>query len=534
MRSVHDAIVIGAGHNGLACACHLARAGMRVLVVELHPAIGGMTRSVEITLPGFRHDLHAAGIQVANLSPSIAELGLAERGFSLLRPPINYVHLFPEGAALEFHRDLARTCRSLARYSPRDAARWRQLMDEFERDRARIVEQLFSPPAAATDAPPAAATDAGDAPGTLRSWLDANFESEEVKTAFAAWGLHVSAAPDDPGGVAAAAFGTVIQAVGNNPVRGGMQHLPDALARVLREHGGEIACGALVTKILVEGGHARGVRLDDGTEYRATRLVAASVNPILVARDLLDEDELGADVAEKMRRVRSGSAQMTIFLALDAPLEFRAGSYFRRSLYVHATAPRLDALQATVERVRAGALPADPMLLFVNEGGVDPTRVPEGKASLRILVLPLPWEMRDDPRAPVPGSSWERVGEAYADHVLELAERSYLPGLRRRILKRVVHDPVTMSRESPDCYRGDVSHVGVVPGQSGALRPIAEMGRYRTPIRGLYLCGSGTHPGSGVTMACGRNAASVILSDLGVAATNAEAAAPGSGTTPED
>ena len=529
MRSEHDAIVIGAGHNGLACACHLARAGLRVLVVELHPTIGGMTRSVEITLPGFRHDLHAAGVQLANLSPSIAELGLDARGFSLLRPPINYVHLFPEGPALEFHRDLERTCHSLARYSPRDAARWRLLMDEFERDRARLVEQLFSPPPAIP--PPPATADAGDTPTTLRSWLDANFEAEEVKTAFAAWGLHVSAAPDDPGGVATAAFGTVIQAVGNNPVRGGMQHLPDALARVLHEHDGEIVCGARVTRILVEGGRARGVRLDDGTEYRATRLVAASVNPILVARDLLDDDELGAEVAEKMRRVRTGSAQMTIFLALDEPVEFRAGAYFHQSLYAHATPPGLDALQSTTEGVRAGVLPADPMLLFVNEGGVDPTRVPEGKASLRILVLPLPWEIRDDSRAPVPDTTWQRAAEAYADHVIELAERSYLPGLRRRILKRVVHDPVTMSRESPDCYRGDVSHVGMVPEQSGALRPIAEMGRYRTPVSGLYLCGSGTHPGSGVTMACGRNAASVILSDLGLAATDAAAAAPGSGTT---
>lgn len=506
MASEYDAIVVGAGHNGLTCACHLARAGLRVLVVELHPTIGGMTRSMEITRPGFRHDLHASGIQLANLSPSIRELQLGERGFTRLHPPVNYVHVFPEGPALEFHRDLAGTCRSLARYAPRDAARWRVLMEEFERDRPRTVERLFRPPDA-TEPPP-------ERNATLRSWLDAHFESEAVKTAFAAWGLHIGAAPDDPGGIAASAFATVIQATGNNPVRGGMQRLPDALAGVLRDHGGDVVCSARVTRIIVENGIARGVRLDDGTEYRATRAVAASVNPILLARDMLTEDELGASVAEKMRGVHNGSAQMTIFLALDEPVEFRAGAYFHESLYAHATAPGLDALQSVVERVRGGALPADPMLLFVNESGVDPTRAPEGRASLRILVLPLPWRIRRGMGDAGTGAIWEQVRESYADHVIGLADRHYLPGLASRILTRVVHDPVTMSEESPDCHRGDISHVGVLPAQSGALRPIPEMGRYRTPVRGLYLCGSGSHPGPGVTMACGSNAARVILDDV--------------------
>jgi phytoene dehydrogenase-like protein len=507
MASEHDAIVVGAGHNGLACACHLARSGLRVLVVELHPRIGGMTRSAELTLPGFVHDVHAAGVQLANLSPSIEELGLPERGFTLLHPPINYVHVFPDGRALEFCRDVEGTCRSLAQYSPGDADRWRRLVKEFAANRERVVDEVFNPP------PPAAVT--SEQRATLRSWLDTNFESEEVKTAFAAWGLHVSAAPDDPGGIAASAFGTVIQAVGNNPVRGGMQHLPEALAADLREHGGEIVCGSRVTKILVEEGRARGVRLADGSEHRATHVVAASVNPILVVRDLLTDEEVGASVAEKMRQVKNGCAQMTIWLALDGPVEFRAGAYFEKSLYVHATLPGVDALQSVTERVRSGIVPSDPMLLFVNEGGVDPTRVPQGRASMRILVLPLPYDIRTDASSAVLGTTWEQSREAYADYVIDLAERAYVPGLKGRILKRVVHDPVTMSRESPDCFRGDVSHVGMVPEQSGASRPIPEMGRYRTPIRGLYLCGSGTHPGSGVTLACGRNAAKTILSDLG-------------------
>ena len=505
--STYDAILIGAGHNGLTCACYLARSGLRVLVLELHEHVGGMTSSRVMTLPGFTQDVHAAGVQLANLSPSIAELGLAERGFHLLYPPINYAHAFPDGRALEFCRDVEGTCRSLAQYSPRDAETWRSIMVEFEAEKADVARGLCSPPEPAPVTP--------DQLGTLRAWLDATFESEEVKSAFAAWGLHISAAPDDPGGVAASAFGTVIQSVGNNPVRGGMQHLPDSLARVLGENGGEILCGAAADKILVEDGRAVGVRTADGAEHRATQLVASSVNPVLLARDLLSEEDLGRDVSRRVQAVRHGFAQMTIWLALDGPVEYRAGAFFERSLYVHATPVGVDAHQAMVEQARAGGLPEHPLFVFVNEGGVDPSRVPEGKAAMRILVQPLPYEIDPSVPGPVVGANWSEARETYADYVVELAERSYLPGLSSRIAKRVVHDPVTMSIESPDCVRGDVCHVGVFPDQSGAMRPVPEMGRYRTPVQGLYLCGSGAHPGPGVTLACGYNAAQVILEDLG-------------------
>lgn len=156
-----------------------------------------------------------------------------------------------------------------------------------------------------------------------------------------------------------------------------------------------------------------------------------------------------------------------------------------------------------------------PLLVFVNEGGVDPGRVPPGKGAMWILAAPLPYEI--DPGAPgaVSAPTWKEARDAYADHVIALAERFYVPGLADRIEWRTVHDPVRMSEESPDCVRGDVSHVGVVPEQSGAMRPVPEMGRYRTPVRGLYLCGSGAHPASGLTLACGYDAAQVILEDLG-------------------
>lgn len=502
-----EAIVIGAGHNGLTCASYLARAGLKVLVLELRDAIGGQTSTKPLTIDGFMHDEHASGIQVANLSPSIDELDLEARGFERLYPPVNYAHAFPDGTALRFGRTVEESCASIAQFCEHDANAWRALMDEYSANKANQVRELFQVPPAG---PPSEALRP-----SIRQWVDETFESDQMKAACQAWATHVGFAPNDEGGMLSAGFGPVIQDVGNNPVRGGMQHLPNALASYVRDHGGEIRTSSRVTKILTEGGRAMGVRLADGSEIRATRLVAANVNPILVARDMLTEDDLGTEVATKMQNLDHALAQMTIWLALEAPPVFRCGIGADETLYVHATDPNLEFFDRLYDEARSGLLPTRPMLLFVNEGSVDPSRVPPGRCSLKLLVMLLPFEIRGDANGRIRARSWKEAAEPYADHALQLAE-AYAPGLTDRILARTVQDPLAMSIESPDCYRGDLSHVGLRLHQSGASRPVPEMGQYRTPVEGLYLCGSGSHPGSGVTMACGRNAALAIYEDFGL------------------
>lgn len=337
-----------------------------------------------------------------------------------------------------------------------------------------------------------------------------------MRAACAVWAAHTSLAPDDSGGVLATSFGPVIQDVGNNPVRGGMQRLPDALASHLLDHGGEIRIGARVERITTRAGRATGVRLADGSEITAKHFVACSANPVLLARDLLAEDDLDPDVTTAIRRVTHGLAQMTIWLALDRAPWFACGLDPRETLYVHGTDPGLDFFDTFFAQARAGILPEHPALLFVNEGAVDPSRVPEGRCSLKLIVMLLPFEIRGDATGRVPGRTWDEARDAYADHVLALAERHFAPGLGERVLARTVADPVTMSIDSPDCIRGDVCHVGVTPDQSGSHRPIPAMARYRTPLENLYLCGSGSHPGGGVTLASGYNAARTILDSLGL------------------
>lgn len=498
--ATHDAIVIGSGHNGLTCACYLAKAGLSVLVLEQQEQIGGMTRSEELTLPGFRSDVHAFGFQLAHLSPAPRELQLARHGFELLRPDPNWVHAFPDGRGIAFWRDLDETCRSIAEFSRRDADTYRAMHEDYRAGREAIIRALNSAPVPGS-APP-------DARRTLRDWCNAFFESEEMKAVFAAWSCHVSMSPDDEGGANAGRdFAMIIQGEGNDVVKGGMQGLSDALAAALREHGGEIRTRARVHKILVENGKAIGVRLTDGNDVLCRRLVACNTNPATVVLEFLKESDVGAAIAAKMRRYEWGMATLSVFLALDGgPLEYKVGEYGRHATYVQPSAPTMDYFTKCFAEFRRGALAASPFILCANEGTVDPSRAPAGRSLLKLVVQPVPFEIWDGA-----ARTWDAAREAYADHVLENLERDYLPGLRERILKRVVRDPVQTLAIRLDTIQGSITHGALTPDQTGAMRPIPELSRYRTPVAGVYLCGSGSHPGPGVSMMPGRNAARAIL-----------------------
>src|SRR5208337_4389510 len=146
MAANYDAAVIGGGHNGLTCACYLARSGLKVLVLEQYHTVGGMTITEEITLPGFRSDIHAFGYQLANLSPAPGELGLARFGFELLKPDPNFSHVFPDGGIISMHRDLEKTIQSIGRYSKKDGETWRNLFSKYLKIKDQIISGVNSPP----------------------------------------------------------------------------------------------------------------------------------------------------------------------------------------------------------------------------------------------------------------------------------------------------------------------------------------------------------------------------------------------------
>jgi beta-carotene ketolase (CrtO type) len=504
----YDALVIGAGHNGLTCACYLAKAGLSVLVLEQYTQIGGLTRSEAVTLPGFRSDVHAYGYQLAHLSPAPRELDLARHGFTLLHPDPNWVHAFPDGRSIAFWRNVDETCRSIAQFSRRDADTWRRLFDDFVAQKEQVRATLNAAPVRAPTPP--------ERRRTLRSWCDERFESAAVKAALAAWACHVALGPDDEGSAGVAHdFVMVIQSEGNDVVQGGMQRLCEALASVLREHGGEIRTSARVEKILVERGTARGVRLAGGEEIACRGPIACNANPARLILELLEEEDVGAAIAAKMRRYQWGLGVLSVFLALDGPVAYKAGPEAGRATYVQPSAPTLEYFATAVSAARRRILPAQPFMVAANEGAVDPSRAPAGKSLMKLVVQPVPFRIVGDATGAIAARSWDAVREPYADYVVQAFERDYLPGLREHILGRTVHDPTRELAHGFDTVEGCLTHGALIPAQSGALRPIPELGQYRTPVGNVYLCGSGSHPGGGVSLMPGRNAALAIGMDLG-------------------
>jgi len=523
MNGEYDAVVIGAGHNGLTCAAYLAKAGLSVLVLDAYDRIGGMCTSEELTLPGFQSDVHAIGYQFANLSSTPDELELAEHGFELIHSNPNVVHTFPDGTSNGLFETLDETCQSIGQFSKQDAAAWRTIFEHYVAQREAITASVNAPPISFSDQMKGLASlpDGFDLYRfelqSVRAWADETFESPRTKLLIGTWATHVGVAPDDGGGASLASlFNTVIQDGGNNLVKGGMHILPRSLAAVVESNGGRIRTGTRVQSIRIEDGVAVSVCLDDGDEIAVAKLIASSVDPRHLVLDLLGEAAIGAEMTGKIKRYEFGLAAMSLFLALDRPPEYRAGDLPSRSPAVHCTPPNFEYFGRLFLEARSGLLPSEPFGVVWNEGSTDPSRIPSGKDLLKIFVAPVPYVIKGDAAGTIAATTWEEAKEPFVDRLLARLERNYIPDLRRRIIARAIQSSVDFEQLLPSCYQGTVTHGSMVAYQMGGMRPIPELSGYKTPVSNVYLCGSGSHPGGGISMLPGRNAAQVICNDLGL------------------
>jgi beta-carotene ketolase (CrtO type) len=398
-----DAIVIGAGQNGLACACYLAMAGLKVLVLEKYHTLGGMTLTEELTLPGFWSDVHASGYQLANISPTPHELDLFSRGLELIEPDLVYAHAFPDGTGVAVSRDLARTIAAIEPFSKQDAQACRGLFEHYRQEKPQIVKSFFSPPESfALTAQAMASTPGGMdqyrfALQSVRSWANEVLETEAIRSLFGAFGLFVGSAPDDAGGAEIAwLFGAVLQADGNNFVKGGMHHVSLAMASYLEAHGGEIQTSAEVDRILVDGSRATGVRLASGEEIGVEKLIAAAADPAQLALRFLGEEIVGEAIARKMRQYEWGDATLVMYVALDAPVGYAAGEQFKQAAHVHLTPPSISDMAEAMNECRGGLLPRNPLVVAWNDSIIDPSRVPSGKHLKKFVVLGVPYEIKGD------------------------------------------------------------------------------------------------------------------------------------------
>lgn len=506
----HDAVIIGAGHNGLACAVHLAARGWKVLVLEQADAAGGAVKTAEVTLPGFRHDLFAMNLSMFAGSAFHAEHGsrLARHGLRFVPVARPFASAFaPGGDAswLGVEQGLEATLAQIGRVSAHDAQAWRAMDARFEREAPHLFALMGAPVPSWQSA--RALWRMGRSLGLAgmadtarlllsspRDWLAGQFESEAVQCLLAAWGLHLDFAPDVAGGalfpyleaMAGQRFGMALG-------QGGADVIVRSMVAALREAGGELRTGARVRRIHVAGGRARSVELEDGQRIEARRAVIANVHPRALYGALLGEAAPAGSA--RARALRPGPATMMVHLALDALSPWQAGAQLQTFAYVHL-APSLERMSRVYAQAMAGLLPDEPVLVVGQPTVFDPSRAPAGKHVLWVQVRVLPAEPRGDAAGEIAAAPWDAIKEAYADRVLDVLER-YAPGLRASVLGRCVLSPADLERGNPNLVGGDSLSGSHHLDQFFLFRPAFGRSRWRTGVNGLFHIGASTWPGAG-------------------------------------
>ena len=522
MDESYDGIIIGAGQNGLITAAYLAKAGLRVAVVEGRPVAGGSFCTDELSVPGFRHNIHALYSKVHD-SPVHSDLELDRYGVSYVFPNPKKAFVRHDSYFL-FYQDIARTCESLRRISPRDAEtfsrvgpKWQQWYVDF------VMPELFSAPRPPQEWHDEIRRKPGGAEyldvvlnRSPLEYTNELFESEYCRLSIIRGA--VSAEYDvTTRGMPALVFATIVNwfAGRTGIVRGGTRRLSEALERIVRENGGVIHTGVPVERILVEHGSARGVALKDGRELRAARFVASSIDPIHTFMFLLDEDKLPAEVRERLANYKfSETSLFRVHLALSERPVFGVS---RLEPAVNEALMYTIGFESAGDLVRMGAQARAgqvPDVTGMSAGIIsthDPSQAPAG-GHVAYLGLTAPFDLAEGGAA-----AWPEVGQETAERMLDLL-RTYAPNMTRdKVLGRFIYTPKDIEEYLPDMVSGDICQGKICPEQLGYNRPWPGMSQYRTFIDGLYLCGASTHPGGHAIAACGYNAANAIAEDLGIA-----------------
>lgn len=493
-----DAIVIGSGPNGLVAAAYMARAGMRVAVLEASDAIGGACRTIESTRRGFKHDAGAGFFPFGAHSPAFVGLDLPGAGVRWRHAEIDSAHPALDGTCGIIARDVERTAEHLGV----DGDAWRGLANWYAANADRVLPALLStfPPIRAGLAmgPLAALRLARVALSSGRGFAESLFRTEAARRMIPALALHTDVGPDDAFGAVVGFMLAVTASHGGFAVpEGGSGAITAAIAKRVKDAGGAVRTGKRVARVLVDGGRARGVRCADREEIEARFVVADTGAPQLYL-DLLDPNDVPSSVAERMRAFDWGFGTFKIDWALSAPVPWRDATC-RRAAVVH-TGEDLDDLARFTKQVRARELPDRPYLVIGQQSLMDPTRAPAGSHTLYAYS-----------RVPsdLPGG-WAAARARFADRVDDRIE-GLAPGFKKVVLARTITAPPDLEAMNENLRGGDLGGGSAQLQNQLFMRPMFPYFRYATPIAGLYLCSSYTHPGAGVHGACGHNAALEVL-----------------------
>jgi phytoene dehydrogenase-like protein len=517
-----DAIVIGAGPNGLVAANVLADHGWSVEVLEAQPEPGGAVRSGELTLPGFVHDPFSSFYPLAVASPAIRALRLEEHGLTWRRHEFPIAHPARDGTVAHVARDVEATAAHLDTFAPGDGDAWRRLMQRWDDVGGDVLGALFTP------MPPIR-------PGArmarklgyrglldfarfgllpVRRLADEEFRGLGGPRLIAGNSLHADFAPEQPG---SAMFGWVLcglaQTVGFPVPEGGSGALTAALVRRLERLGGRVTCNARVTRVEVRGGRAVGVTTADGTTVAAAKAVLADVTAPSLYLDLLDREHVPPAIVRALERFQWDFSTFKVDFALDRPVPWlnpdagRAGT-------IHV-AEDLDVLTRAMADIATRQVPAEPFLVSGQYAGADPTRMPPGK-EVYWAYTHVPRRIAGDAGPDGLTGAWdEREREAFAERMTDRLE-AVAPGFRSTVLARHITTPQDFERENANLVGGALNGGTAQLHQELVFRPVPGLGRSETPVAGLYLASSSAYPSGGVHGACGSNAARSALRTSGV------------------
>ncbi|MGB3487281.1 MAG: NAD(P)/FAD-dependent oxidoreductase [Xanthobacteraceae bacterium] len=523
-----DVVIIGAGHNGLTCAAYLAMAGLRVRVVERRKVVGGAAVTEEFH-PGFRNSV--AAYTVSLLNPTIiADLKLHGHGLRIVeRRAQNFLPTLDGDYLLTGE---GRTAASIARINANDVERYTTFTRELEAI-ADVLRQLVlrAPPNLVAGFGAPAIRESLNALGTanvLRAlpmeqqrllldlftrsageMLDETFESELVKALFGFDAIVGNYASPYAAGSAYVmlhhAFGEVNgkKGVWGHAI-GGMGAITQAMAAAARSHGVEIETGVGVREVIVEDGRATGIALDDGRRIRA-RYVAANVNPKLLYTRLMPKEALPGEFLTRIARWRNGSGTFRMNVALSSLPSFTAlpgdGDHLTAGIIM---APSLTYMDRAWQDAREYGWSLAPVVEMLIPSTLDDSLAPPGQHVASLFCQHVAPQLPN-------GSSWDDHRDEVADLMIATVD-AYAPGFAASVLGRQVLSPLDLEREF-GLLGGDIFHGALTLNQLFSARPMLGHADYRGPLKGLYHCGSGSHPGGGVTGAPGHNAAHAILRD---------------------
>jgi phytoene dehydrogenase-like protein len=504
--STCDAVVIGAGPNGLVAANALAESGWDVLVVEAQEDVGGAVSSAEVIAPGFVTDLYSAFYPLAAASPVIRDLELDRYGLEWVQAPAVLAHQLDDGRAAVLQRDPEETAAGLDEFAPGDGAAWLELFSQWQRVREPLLAALFTP------FPPVlpglsllrrlktagALRLARMAAMPVRRLSEERFAGDGGRLLLTGNAMHADIAPDAAG---SGMFGWLLSMLGQDvgfPVpKGGAGVLAQSLRGRAESYGAQVRCGTAVTEVTVRGGRACGVRLADGSAIAARRAVLADVTAPVLYRELLAEVPLPGQLRRDLERFQWDVSTLKVNWALGGPVPWLAQAAGRAGT-VHLGVD-LDGFVDFAADLTVGRRPQQPFLLFGQMAVADPSRAPEG-AETAWAYTHLPRRLASDPEAVA--TQVERVQEA--------VER-VAPGFGALVSGRHVQTPMDLQDANRSLSAGALNAGTAAIHQELIFRPTPGLGRPETPVRDLYLASASAHPGGGVHGACGWNAARSAL-----------------------